>query len=87
MTTATTLTLFGTTACHLCELCAAQVAPLLGKHLVLRELDITDSPELFERYQLRIPVLRREDTGAELDWPFGLPELLDWLADIIGEEN
>ncbi len=86
MTSVTTLTLFGTTACHLCELCAAQVAPVTSNRLVLKEVDITESPELFERYQLRIPVLRRDDTGAELDWPFDIIQLLDWLADLSREE-
>lgn len=81
------LTLFGTTACHLCEECLLLTGPLEGNGVVVRQQDIVDDPELLERYQLRIPVLRRDDTGAELDWPFGLGELLDWLADVTGEEG
>ena len=27
-------------------------------------------PALEAAYGARVPVLRREDTGAELDWPF-----------------
>ncbi|WP_193074260.1 glutaredoxin family protein [Pseudomonas sp. FME51] len=87
MTASLTLTLFGTTACHLCEECLHLTRPLEGNGIVVRQVDIVDSPELLERYQLRIPVLRRDDTGAELDWPFDLGQLLDWLADATGEEG
>ncbi|MAC21595.1 MAG: thioredoxin family protein, partial [Marinobacter sp.] len=31
------------------------------------------------RYGTRIPVLRRNDTGAELDWPFTRDQLLTFL--------
>ncbi len=41
------------------------------EHGLLVELvDIAESEVLSERYGLRIPVLRRIDTGEELDWPF-----------------
>ena len=82
----TVLTLFGTTACHLCEECLLLTRPLAGNGIQVRQVDITDDPDLLERYQLRIPVLRRDDTGTELDWPFGLGELMTWLADILDEE-
>jgi glutaredoxin len=59
--------LYGTTCCHLCEKAEA----------VLREVgieadyvDIADDDELLEKYGIRIPVLKRVDTGAELGWPF-----------------
>lgn len=81
------LTLFGTTACHLCEECLLLTRPLEGNGVRVSQVDIVDSSELLERYQLRIPVLRRDDTGAELDWPFGLNELLIWLGDVLVEEG
>ena len=31
-------------------------------------------------YGSRVPVLRREDTGAELDWPFDAPRLRVFLG-------
>ncbi|OIR08740.1 hypothetical protein GALL_91240 [mine drainage metagenome] len=59
--------LYGTAFCHLCEQAEA----------VLREIgieadyiDIADDDELLEKYGIRIPVLKRADTGAELGWPF-----------------
>lgn len=81
------LTLFGTTACHLCDLCEELIEPVKGNGVVVTKVDIVDTPDLLERYQLRIPVLRREDTGAELNWPFDLVQLMDWLADSTTEAN
>ncbi|MAB25115.1 glutaredoxin family protein [Pseudomonas neustonica] len=81
------LTLYGTSACHLCDAAMAELAPLKANGLQVREVDIVDAEELMTRYQLRIPVLRREDTGAELDFPFDLNRLLDWLQDVLAEEG
>jgi len=81
------LTLYGTSACHLCDAAMAELAPLKANGLQVREVDIVDAEELMTRYQLRIPVLRREDTGAELNFPFGLNRLLDWLQDVLAEEG
>ncbi|MEH6564420.1 MAG: glutaredoxin family protein [Halopseudomonas sp.] len=83
----TLITLYGTSACHLCEMAMAELAPLQANGVQVRELDISDSDELMQRYQLRIPVVRREDTGAELDFPFDLNRLLDWLQDVLAEEG
>ncbi len=77
----TTLTLYSTGACHLCEramalLDAASVATPLRYEVV----DIAGSDELFERYGVHIPVLRHPD-GRELGWPFGPEELAVFLQD------
>jgi glutaredoxin len=67
---------YGTTCCHLCEEAEA----------VLREVgieadyvDITGDDELLEKYGIRIPVLKRVDTGAELGWPFDAVAVLRFL--------
>ena len=60
------LTLYGTSACHLCEMAAAMLERAGAD---FREVDISDSDALFERYGLIIPVLRTEH-GRELNWPF-----------------
>ena len=60
------LILYGTSACHLCELAAAL---LREADLKFEEVDISESDALFERYGVTIPVLKRQD-GAELNWPF-----------------
>ena len=74
------VTLFGTSACHLCEQALALVLASDAAQLLLTETDISASDDLFERYGLTIPVLRREDTGAELGWPFDAAMLADFLS-------
>jgi len=67
--------LYGTSGCHLCEQAEALLAPLLSRRgWDLREVDISDSDELLERYGVRIPVLLRVADGGELGWPFAQAE-------------
>jgi len=73
--------LFGTSGCHLCELAEAQLMPLVVEYgLMLELVDIADNEALFEAYGLRIPVLRRVDTGAELGWPFDVEQVVAFLS-------
>jgi hypothetical protein len=69
-------TLFGTGACHLCELAEQMLLALCEEHpdLIFQKVDISDSDSLFERYGVRIPVLR-DDRGGELGWPFTAAQL------------
>lgn len=71
--------LLGTLGCHLCELAEAEVMPLVQHGLLVELIDIVDSEALVEAYGLRIPVLRRVDTGAELDWPFDTEQIVAFL--------
>jgi|TARA_Y100000114_G_C11753504_1_gene325664 glutaredoxin-like protein DUF836 len=80
------LNLYGTLGCHLCDAALAELAPLMTD-VQVNQVDIVDSNELMERYQLRIPVLQRVDSGAELDWPFDLASLMAWLGDSLREEG
>ena len=68
--------LYGTSACHLCEIAEAM---LEGQGAVFDKVDISTSDDLFERYGVRIPVLRRPD-GRELGWPFSEAELAEFLG-------
>lgn len=70
------LTLYSTSACHLCELAEAL---LREQGADFAAVDISDSDELFERYGVSIPVLRRED-GRELNWPFDRAGLETFLG-------
>ncbi|MEP5765597.1 MAG: glutaredoxin family protein [Halieaceae bacterium] len=74
------LVLYSTSACHLCEQALALLQPHLGECLSVQEQDISGSDELFERYGVLIPVLRRTDSDAELHWPFDEAALLEFLA-------
>ncbi|OAE10845.1 glutaredoxin [Pseudomonas simiae] len=71
--------LFGTVGCHLCEIAEAEIMPLVEGGLLVELVDITEPFDLTEAYGLRIPVLRRVDTGAELDWPFDPEQIVAFL--------
>ncbi|MCS3513133.1 MULTISPECIES: glutaredoxin family protein [Pseudomonas] len=71
--------LFGTLGCHLCEIAEAEIMPLVERGLLVELVDITDPEDLTDAYGLRIPVLRRVDTGAELDWPFDTDQVVAFL--------
>lgn len=62
------LVLYATSGCHLCERAERVIREAVDR--TVGSLEITDDEVLLERYGVRIPVLRRSDTGEELDWPF-----------------
>lgn len=67
----TSVILFGTLGCHLCEQAHELVAAALpATGFVMEEVDIAEDEALEQRYGIRIPVLKRMDSGAELNWPF-----------------
>jgi len=77
------LILYTTLACHLCTEAKALVqAAGVDVSRDLEEVDIVDDPDLFDRYGVRIPVLMRPDSGAELGWPFDAAALDRFLSGI-----
>ena len=71
------LKLFQRDDCHLCDLAlevlAAARAPAFDSVFI-------DGDEGLEaRYGTRVPVLRDEARGVELDWPFDADSLRRWL--------
>ncbi len=61
--------LYSEVACHLCEEAEAilvRVTADLGA--TFRKVDIESSPDLFERFRYRIPVIEVPG-GTTLDWP------------------
>ncbi|WP_110458923.1 glutaredoxin family protein [Shewanella algidipiscicola] len=70
-------TLFHTDACHLCEQAQALI-DTLGIDYVKQ--DICDSDELAQEYGTRIPVFLRADTQAQLNWPFDIPKLKQFIG-------
>ncbi|UVJ42598.1 glutaredoxin family protein [Pseudomonas sp. LS1212] len=71
--------LFGTLGCHLCEVAEAVLMPLVEHGLRVELVDIAENDSLHEAYSLHIPVLRRIDTGAELNWPFDAEQVVSFL--------
>jgi hypothetical protein len=45
----------------------------------LHRTDIAEDDSLMQRYGVLIPVLREEDSGQELHWPFGRDDILGLL--------
>lgn len=69
--------LYTTSACHLCELAEAL---LEEAKLTAESIEIANEDALVLRYGIRIPVLKRLDTEAELNWPFTAQDILQFLA-------
>ncbi|WP_372965559.1 glutaredoxin family protein [Marinobacter sp.] len=75
-----TLIFYTTSNCHLCELAEALlVSTPMPEPVPVDVVDIAQSEDLVKRYGTRIPVLRRQDTGTELGWPFTQAQLLTFL--------
>lgn len=75
------LLLYSTSGCHLCELAKELVdnVPLL-EQFTLNVVDIANDDTLFERYGIRIPVIKFEHSQLEMSWPFDLDELTSYLV-------
>ncbi len=73
----TGLILYGTEFCHLCD----EAEDILCRMKITAEhIDIVADDDLLEKYGVRIPVLKRLDTGAELGWPFDAESVVQFLA-------
>jgi hypothetical protein len=63
--------------CHLCDLALEVLAAARAPEF--ESIFIDDEASLEERYGMRVPVLRNDTTGTELDWPFDIVHLQAWL--------
>ena len=59
--------------CHLCDLALEVLAQARAPEFDSVFIDEDDALE--ERYGLRVPVLRDEARGIEIDWPFDAARL------------
>ncbi len=64
--------------CHLCDLALDVLAN--ARIPEFESVFIDDDDALESRYGVRVPVLHRSDTGAELDWPFDTRAVAEWAA-------
>ncbi|MBS0557844.1 MAG: glutaredoxin family protein [Proteobacteria bacterium] len=63
-----------------CRLCDEAIAVLAQAHTPeFASVFIDESAELEARYGTRVPVLREDESGRELDWPFDVDALRAWL--------
>ncbi len=75
------LYVYSTLGCHLCEKAAALLEEIPRvQQWQLCYQDIADDSQLMNLYGVRIPVLKRDDTQAELNWPFEAEEIQEFLA-------
>ncbi|HEV7271547.1 glutaredoxin family protein [Pseudoxanthomonas sp.] len=64
--------------CHLCDLALDVLAEARIPEF---ESVFIDGDEALEaHYGIRVPVLHRSDTGAELDWPFDAARVTAWRS-------
>lgn len=68
--------LYTTSACHLCEMAEALLRETM---LAAEPIEIANDDKLTARYGTRIPVLKRLDTQAELNWPFNSQDILHFI--------
>ena len=73
------LTLFQRDDCHLCDLALEVLA--MARVPEFESVFIDDDEALEQRYGVRVPVLRDEGRGIELDWPFDLERLKGFLTE------
>ena len=64
--------------CHLCDLALEVLAR--ARVPEFESVFIDDDEALEERYGVRVPVLRDDGTGRELDWPFDGDRVGEFLS-------
>jgi hypothetical protein len=65
------LILYSTSHCHLCEQAEALLLKLSFEHeLKWTTIEISDNANLYELYEIKIPVLKKVGTDDEICWPF-----------------
>lgn len=63
--------------CHLCDLALEEL--VTARVPEFDSVFIDEDASLEARYGMRVPVLRDEASGAELDWPFDAARVQSWL--------
>lgn len=76
----TSLKLYSTSSCHLCEKAIAILTGLGSYDFSWQEVEIFDSDSLMEQYGTRIPVLLNCDSGQELNWPFTSNDVIQLIS-------
>ena len=71
------LTLYQRDDCKLCDEAVALLAAIRAPDF--ESVWIDGDAELETRYGVRVPVLRDEEPGRELDWPFDAAKLRKFL--------
>lgn len=81
------LTVYSRPGCHLCEVLIEELQPLIRGRMALEVVDIGRSPELTERFGIRIPVVEWDGRFVceyHLDRD-AISTILDDLSDVSGQ--
>lgn len=74
------LHLYSTSHCHLCEQAESLLQELSQlDDMQWQTIEIADDTVLLERYEIKIPVLKRLDTNTEIFWPFNNTDICNLL--------
>jgi hypothetical protein len=74
------LQFYTTLGCHLCEEAELLLGIMVKNGIInINSIDIIDDDDLMELYRIRIPVIKKLDTGEELGWPFDTQSLSQFL--------
>lgn len=78
------LILFGTSACHLCEMADELLTSTLQNypHIQLELIDIAEQTQWQEKYAIRIPVLFYPQSQQELGWPFDQAAVVKFINEL-----
>ncbi|ALS98479.1 glutaredoxin family protein [Lacimicrobium alkaliphilum] len=74
----TSVLLYSTEGCHLCEQ-AEELVLAMAPEMHIKKIDIAYDDALYEQYRYRIPVLKNA-ADAELNWPFDTATLKEFLS-------
>lgn len=78
------LILYTTSHCHLCEEAMSLLIEIATQYNIdWLSQEIADDNTLLERYGLRIPVIKNNDTENEISWPFTTREIVDLIENSI----
>ncbi len=74
------LILYSTSHCHLCEQAETLLRDISAlEAIVWSNVEIADDSRLLQRYEVKIPVLKRLDTESEIAWPFTTQDILSLI--------
>ena len=74
------LSFFSGPDCCLCDQAKALIEPLIKERdLRIDYVNIKGNAEYMHRYGARIPVIMRNDTKAEIEWPFDIQQLVAFV--------
>jgi len=71
------LTLYQRDDCHLCDLALEVLA--VARAPEFDSVFIDEDEALEQRYGVRVPVLKDEKSGMELEWPFDVARVREFL--------